>query len=77
MPLYGNQTRKAMENFPISGWPVSHSVIHAIALIKEHCALVNGQLKRIPLQHAAAIAKAARAIQKGNHDNQFPVEICI
>ena len=73
--LYGSSTEKALKNFPISGWPMPTEFIKALALIKEHAARVNGQLKQIPAGHAAAIAKAAASIASGKHQNQFPVDV--
>jgi fumarate hydratase class II len=73
--LYGSSTEKALKNFPISGWPMPRAFIKALALIKEHAARVNGQLKQIPAGHAVAIAKAAASIASGKHQNQFPVDV--
>jgi fumarate hydratase, class II len=73
--LYGSQTEKALNNFPISGWPMPEEFIRALALIKKHAALVNGSLKKIPAGHAKAIASAAASITKGAHMDQFPVDV--
>ena len=73
--LYSDQTAKALQNFPISGWHMPAAFIHSLALIKEHAALVNGQLGEIPRGMAKAIAAAARSIQKGDYADQFPVDV--
>ncbi len=73
--LYGDQTRLALRNFPISGWTVPSEVIHALALIKEHAAVVNGELGEIPKSYSRAIARAAREVKGGKHGDQFPVDV--
>ena len=75
MTLYGKQTQAALNNFPISGWEVSSRIIKTLALIKEHAAFVNHQCKRLPSRHSAAIMKAAKSIQQGKYEDQFPVDV--
>jgi fumarate hydratase, class II len=72
--LYGEQTRRALENFPISGRPLPPAFIHALGLIKACAARVNGQLGRLPPAIAAAVASAADQVAAGRHDDQFPVD---
>src|SRR5579871_3822520 len=74
-PLYGGETRKAIENFPISGEPVPISVIHWLARIKGAAAEVNGELGLLRPALARRIGKAAAAIAAGAHDDQFPVDV--
>ena len=74
-PLYGSHTRKALENFPVSGWEMHSEFIRVLALIKEHAARVNGELREISKAHAQAIAAAASLIKKGKHLDQFPVDV--
>ena len=74
-PLYGSHTRKALENFPVSGWEMPSEFIRVLALIKEHAARVNGELREISKAHAQAIAAAASLIKKGKHLDQFPVDV--
>jgi len=73
--LYGPETKKAVENFPISGERVPLSVIHWLARIKGAAAQVNAELGLIDKQLGAAIAEAAAEIVAGKHDNQFPIDI--
>jgi fumarate hydratase class II len=75
IPLYGDQTLLALQNFPISGWTIPSELIHALALIKEKAADVNGALGQIPKSHAGAIARAARKIKAGKYDVHFPVDV--
>ncbi len=74
-PLYGGETRKAVENFPISGEPVPAAVIHWLGRIKGAAAEVNGELGLLKPALARKIAKAAAAIADGRHDEQFPIDV--
>jgi fumarate hydratase class II len=74
-PLYGGETRKAVENFPISGEPVPAAVIHWLGRIKGAAAEVNGELGLLKPSLARKIAKAAAAIADGRHDEQFPIDV--
>src|SRR6202163_2021957 len=74
-PLYGGETRKAIENFPISGEPVPASVIHWLGRIKGAAAVVNGELGLLKPRLAGRIAKAAAAVAAGQHDEQFPIDV--
>lgn len=75
MPHFGPQTKKAIENFPISGWMVSNHVISALALIKQHAALTNADLGLIDRYKAKKIAAAAAKVQKGRMSEEFPVDV--
>src|SRR6204780_2853553 len=74
-PLYGGETRKAIDNFPISGEPVPISVIHWLARIKGAAAAVNGELGLLRPPLARRIEKAANAVAGGAHDDQFPIDV--
>ncbi len=73
--LWGAQTQRAVANFPISGRVVEPSLVHALALIKQVAAEINGQSGAIPADAAAAIATAAAAVAAGEHDGEFPVDV--
>ncbi|HEX3520155.1 MAG TPA: class II fumarate hydratase [Solirubrobacteraceae bacterium] len=73
--LWGGETAKAVENFPISGETVPISVIHWLARLKGAAAAVNGELGLISKRSATRIEKAAREIAAGKHDNQFPIDV--
>src|SRR3954452_17550672 len=73
--LWGAQTARAVENFPISGQPVPAEVVHALALLKAAAAEVNAELGVLDGERAAAIATAAREVAEGPHDEQFPVDV--
>src|SRR3984957_5280170 len=73
--LYGGETRKAIDNFPISGEPVPISVIHWLARIKGASAAVNGELGLLRPALARRIEKAAASVAAGAHDDQFPIDV--
>ncbi|GEN22338.1 fumarate hydratase class II 1 [Halomonas cupida] len=73
--LYGAQTQRAINNFPVSGQPMPSAFIHAIARIKRAAATVNQQLGLLDDARAAAIVTAADAIIAGQHDEQFPIDV--
>jgi fumarate hydratase, class II len=73
--LWGGETAKAVENFPISGETVPVSVIHWLARIKGAAAAVNGELGLLSKRSAARIEKAAAEIAAGKHDSQFPIDV--
>ena len=73
--LWGAQTQRAVQNFPISGERIDSSLIAALALVKGAAAVVNGQLGVLDTDMAAAIADAAAEVARGEHDDQFPVDV--
>src|ERR1700726_498762 len=73
--LWGTETTKAVENFPISGETVPLSVIHWLARIKGAAAAVNGELGLLSKRSASRIEKAAAEIAAGEHDAQFPIDV--
>jgi fumarate hydratase, class II len=73
--LWGGETAKAVENFPISGETVPVSVIHWLARIKGAAAAVNGELGLLSKRSASRIEKAAAEIAAGEHDRQFPIDV--
>src|SRR5438874_13669497 len=77
---YGAQTQRAVENFPISGWPLPPDLIHALGLVKSAAAIANRDLGKLtgsgknPLtpQQVEALLAAAREVAEGKLDDQFP-----
>ncbi len=75
--LWGAQTQRAVENFPISGRPVDPRLIRALALIKSEAAKVNAGLADVPKvdrRIANAIAAVADAVAEGAHRDEFPID---
>jgi fumarate hydratase class II len=73
--LYGPQTQRAVENFPISRLHLPRSLIRAIGLIKAEAARVNGELGELPAEAAAAIERAANQVAEGAYDAEFVVDV--
>ncbi|WP_106478301.1 class II fumarate hydratase [Phytohalomonas tamaricis] len=73
--LYGAQTQRAIENFPVSGQPLPPQFIHAVARVKRAAAEVNLDLGLLDGARAKAIIEAANAIIDGQHADQFPVDV--
>jgi fumarate hydratase class II len=73
--LYGGETMKAVENFPVSGEPVPVSVVHWLGRIKGAAARVNGELGLLDARLAKRIAAAADEVASGAHDGQFPIDV--
>ena len=72
--LWGAETAKAVENFPVSGHPVPAPVIHWLGRIKGAAARVNAELGKLDPDLAERIAEAGDAVAEGRHDDQFPVD---
>ena len=73
--LWGAQTQRAVDNFPISGRPLPRGFIRALGLVKAAAAEVNASLGLLPKSRAAAIRKAALEVAAGAHDAHFPIDI--
>lgn len=73
--LYGAQTQRALNNFTISGTRLPASFIYAVALIKKTAAQVNRELGLLDNTFAQAIIDASEAIMRGEHADQFPVDV--
>jgi fumarate hydratase class II len=73
--LWGGETAKAVENFPVSGSPVPAPVIHWLGRIKGAAARVNAELGKLDADVAARIAEAGDAVGEGKYDEHFPVDV--
>jgi fumarate hydratase, class II len=73
--LWGAQTQRAVENFPISGLRLPRDFIRALGLIKWAAATTNVELGTLDAKRAAAIQKAALEVAEGRHDGHFPVDV--
>ncbi|HUH90073.1 MAG TPA: class II fumarate hydratase [Lysobacter sp.] len=73
--LWGAQTQRAVENFPISGRPMPRGFIRALGLVKAAAAQVNGELGLLPKGRSAAIHKAALSVAAGDFDAHFPIDV--
>ena len=73
--LWGGETQKAVENFPVSGEPIPAAVIHWLGRIKAAAARVNADLGLLDADLAGRIAAAADEVAAGSHDDQFPIDV--
>jgi len=73
--LYGAQTQRAVQNFPISGLHLPRGFIRALGLIKAAMADVNADLGHLKPGLAKAIRKAAERVAAGEFDAQFPIDV--
>jgi fumarate hydratase, class II len=73
--LWGAQTQRAVQNFPISGEPLHRVLISALAAIKGASATVNAELGVLRPELATAIHDAAAQIGAGQHLSQFPLDV--
>lgn len=73
--LWGAQTQRAVQNFPVSGLRMTRPFIRALGLIKEAAAMVNLELGLLDEAKAAAIINAARTVSAGRADAHFPVDV--
>jgi fumarate hydratase, class II len=73
--LWGGETRKAIENFTVSGEPIPVSVARWLARIKAEAARVNAELGLLERDKADRIASAADRVAAGEFDEQFPIDV--
>ncbi|WP_321276552.1 class II fumarate hydratase [Thiomicrorhabdus indica] len=73
--LYGAQTQRAINNFPISGIPMPHSFIDAICYVKFACSEANLELGLMSKEKANAIQMAAKAVIDGGYYEHFPIDV--
>ena len=77
--LYGAQTQRAVENFPVSGikmdFPFTNSFIEALGIIKDAAARANKSLGLLSSKKANAISRAAKEVWQSKHNDQFPVDV--
>lgn len=73
--LYGAQTQRAVENFPVSGMVAQPALIRATAWIKKAAARANQDLGRLPADRAQAIIQAADEVISGKWNGQFVVDV--
>jgi aspartate ammonia-lyase len=75
--LYGVQTLRALENFPITGIPLREFpvLIESLAAVKEAAAQTNFELGLLEPEHAEVIIRAAREIRAGRHHEHFLVDM--
>jgi len=73
--LYGAQTQRAVDNFPISGMPMPRQFIRALGLIKSAAAQANADLGHLAKNKAKVIRKQAERVAAGEFDRHFPIDV--
>jgi fumarate hydratase, class II len=73
--LWGGETAKAVENFPVSGEPIPVSVARWLGRIKAAAARVNAELGLLDADKAELVAAAADRVAAGELDDQFPIDV--
>ncbi len=73
--LWGAQTQRAVENFPISGLAMPRRFIAALGLVKWAAAGANAELGLLKSDIAIAVQKSAMAVANGHHDREFPIDV--
>ncbi|HEX8647030.1 MAG TPA: class II fumarate hydratase [Thermoleophilaceae bacterium] len=73
--LWGGETTKAIENFPVSGERVPTSVVRWLGRIKAAAARTNAELGQLDQDIADRIGSAGDEIAQGRHDDQFPIDV--
>jgi fumarate hydratase class II len=73
--LWGPETSKAIDNFPVSGERVPAPVVHWLGRIKAAAARVNAELGLLDPDIAERLARAGDEVAAGDHDDQFPIDV--
>jgi len=73
--LYGAQTQRAVDNFPVSSLTMPRGFIRALGLVKAACAEANVSLSALTPEIGEAIKTASLAVAEGQYDDQFPVDV--
>jgi len=73
--LWGAQTQRAVDNFPISSLKLPRPFIGALALVKQAAARANTALGLLDPKLSAAIQSAAAEVAAGKHDRHFPIDV--
>jgi fumarate hydratase class II len=73
--LWGAQTQRAVENFPVSGLTMPREFIRSLGLIKQAAAMANVELGLLDEAKATAIINASRTVASGEVDGHFPIDV--
>ena len=73
--LWGSQTQRAVENFPISGLRFGRDFIRALGWVKRACVSANVDLGLLERDLGQAVSKACGEMIRGELDDQFPIDI--
>jgi len=73
--MWGAQTQRAVDNFHVSGRGMPKRFLYALAAVKWSASKANQDLKLLKPRTGAAIRRAADAVMKGQHDEEFPIDV--
>jgi fumarate hydratase class II len=73
--LWGAQTQRALQNFPVSGLTMPRAFIGALGLVKRAAARANQRLGLLDAELARALDAAAEEVAAGRYDAQFPIDV--
>jgi len=73
--LWGAQTQRAVQNFPLSGLRMPREFLRALGLVKQAAAAANARLGLLDAGVARAIERAAAEVAAGRHDAHFPIDV--
>ena len=77
--LWGAQTQRAVNNFPISGikmdFPFTKSFVSSLGFIKDAAAKANLRLKLISSKKSKAISRASKEVWQEKHHHEFPIDV--
>jgi len=73
--LWGSETSKAVDNFPVSGERVPVAVVRMLGRVKAAAARTNAELGLLDSEVAERIAAAGDEVAEGEHDGQFPIDV--
>jgi len=75
--LWGAQTQRSIQNFPIgvARFTWGRTVVRALGILKKACALANGELGTLPPEKVDLIVRAAQEVIDGTLDDEFPLVV--
>ncbi len=73
--LYGAQTARAIDNFPVTGLTANPRFVEAYVIIKKAAAMANGDLEQLDAERVRYIVAAADEVLDGAHRDQFVVDV--
>ena len=73
--LWGAQTQRSLENFPIGTETMPDEIVHAFALLKKAAAQANAELGPLAPEAAALICDACDEVACGQHAQEFPLKV--
>src|SRR5262245_8353991 len=78
-----SQAQRAVENLPVSDWPLPPALVHALAVVTYPCGIANRDLGKLTKtgknklndEQVAAMLQACREVAEGKYDGEFPIDV--